>query len=294
MLLNMKCTMEELATAELNEFVDKRGVEDATSVTFGDYTIIECVSDNEQGKVCVAEHSTSSQKIVLKFMRLCSCEGTVSDKRRARAQQEIQVLSSAKHPNIVQYYGSLETPRFVVLALEHLEEDTLLDFMRMRHRLDEKKARVLFKQLVSAMDYLHSHNIVHNNLKMSQIVLKNKKEIRLVGFLSSKKFEWTSEMDPAVALSFTAAPEMINGVKYTGPEVDIWSMGIVLYYILCGKRPFDGASFKIVSSKITTGKFSLPDYLSEEAKDLLTGMLTVDKKLRIKMADVLAHPWITM
>ncbi|KAJ2159782.1 hypothetical protein GGF46_002778 [Coemansia sp. RSA 552] len=257
----------------------------------GDFLIKQVLGKGTFSKVCLAEHRATKQKFALKFIKAKSPQGGSTDKHNIRVEREIKLLSLLYHPNIVRIYDVIQHSKFTMIVMEHNSGGELLHHIRKRGRLHESEARVLFRQIVSAMDYTHRNCIIHRDLKMENIMLDSDGRIRIIDFGFANTFEWDKQLDTFCGSPFYAAPEMVNGIKYTGPEVDVWSMGVILFFMLCGRTPFEGESIKVIYDKISRGRFNLAPFLSKDAQDLLQQILTVDPRMRISMKGIIDHPW---
>ncbi|KAJ1847252.1 hypothetical protein H4S02_004391 [Coemansia sp. RSA 2611] len=258
----------------------------------GDFVIKQALGKGTFSKVCLAEHRATKQKFALKFIKSKSPQGGSTDKHNLRVEREIKLLSLLYHPNIVRIYDVVQNTKFTMIVMEHNSGGELLNHIRKRGRLHESEARGLFRQIVSAMDYTHRNCIIHRDLKMENIMLDHEGRIRIIDYGFANTFEWDKQLDTFCGSPFYAAPEMVNGIKYTGPEVDVWSMGVILFFMLCGRTPFEGASIKVIYDKISRGNFSLPPFLSKDAQHLLQQILTVDPRMRISMKGIVEHPWL--
>ncbi|KAJ2012946.1 hypothetical protein GGI06_003982, partial [Coemansia sp. S85] len=240
----------------------------------GDFIIKQTLGKGTFSKVCMAEHRTTKQNFALKFIKPKSPQGGSTDKHNIRVEREIKLLSLLYHPNIVRLYDVVQTPKFTMIVMEHNSGGELLHNIRKRGRLHENEARGFFRQIVSAMDYTHRNCIIHRDLKLENVMLDHENRIRIIDFGFANTFEWDKQLDTFCGSPFYAAPEMVNGIKYTGPEVDIWSMGVILFFMLCGRTPFEGENLKEIYDKISRGRFTMPPFLSSEAQHLLQQMLT--------------------
>ncbi|KAJ2014403.1 hypothetical protein GGI14_004865 [Coemansia sp. S680] len=257
----------------------------------GEFIIKQTLGKGTFSKVCMAEHRTTKQNFALKFIKPKSPQGGSTDKHNIRVEREIKLLSLLYHPNIVRLYDVVQTPKFTMIVMEHNSGGELLHNIRKRGRLHENEARGFFRQIVSAMDYTHRNCIIHRDLKLENVMLDHENRIRIIDFGFANTFEWDKQLDTFCGSPFYAAPEMVNGIKYTGPEVDIWSMGVILFFMLCGRTPFEGENLKEIYDKISRGRFTMPPFLSGEAQHLLQQMLTVSPKLRISMKGIVEHAW---
>ncbi|KAJ1672439.1 hypothetical protein EV182_007175, partial [Spiromyces aspiralis] len=241
-------------------------------------------------------HRTTKQLAALKFIKPKSSSrgpnADANDKHEIRIEREIKTLSLLYHPHIVRIYDVVRTPRFTMIAMEHIPGGELLQYMRKHGRLKEWEARYFFRQIVSAIDYCHSNCVIHRDLKLENVMLDSDGNVKIIDFGFCNKFYWDRQLDTYCGSPFYAAPEMVKGIKYTGPEVDIWSMGVILFFMLCGRTPFEGENLSEIYARISRGEFILPRTVSEGAGELIHGMLTVDRTRRFTMCQIRTHEWI--
>ena len=195
----------------------------------------------------------------------------------------------------------------------------MLDYIISHGRLKEKQARKFGRQIASALDYCHRNSIVHRDLKIENILISKTGDIKIIDFGLSNLFSPRSHLKTFCGSLYFAAPELLQARQYTGPEVDIWSFGIVLYVLVCGKVPFDDQSMPQLHAKIKKGVVDYPAWLSNgkhmisvvdflfvgfsvepgqlmdspECKSLISKMLVTDPKQRTSLQEIMNHPWIT-
>ncbi|KAI8870851.1 Pkinase-domain-containing protein, partial [Ramicandelaber brevisporus] len=256
----------------------------------GDFVIKHTLGKGTFSKVCLAEHRLTKQKVALKFIKPKTA--SKADKHNTRVEREIKLLSLLYHPHIVRLYDMVQHHKYTMIVMEYTPGGELLQFIRKRGRLSEREARIYFRQIVSALDYCHRNCIIHRDLKLENVMLDGDGRIRLIDFGFSTTFRGDGLLDTFCGSPFYAAPEMVNGIRYIGPEVDIWSLGVILFFMVCGRTPFEGENLKEIYEKISRGHFTLPQYVTSDCTDLLKKMLTVAPKLRIKMQDIRSHRWI--
>lgn len=208
-----------------------------------------------------------------------------------RVLREISLLKAMRHPNIIQLYEIIETPKQLYLIMEYAAHGELFDYIVLHKRVDESTALRLFRQIVSGMAYLHSQSIIHRDLKPENLLLDSNDNIKIVDFGLSNRAPGNCLLKTACGSPCYAPPEMLLGKKYKGPPADIWSCGVVLYALLCGHLPFDDPSTAKLYDKITSADYTVPSHVSKGAKDLVGKMLRVDPAARCSVEEVRKHPW---
>ena len=148
-------------------------------------------------------------------------------------------------------------------------------------RLKEQEALVFLQQIMSGLEYMHSLNIVHRDLKPENLLLDENKNIKIADFGLSTRFVPNGFLKTACGSPCYAAPEMVRGESYIGPQVDVWSSGVVLYAMLCGRLPFEDSNTARLYLKITRGTYEVPNYLSDLSKSLISGMLHLEPPNRM-------------
>ncbi|NWH91453.1 AAPK1 kinase, partial [Aegithalos caudatus] len=193
-------------------------------------------------------------------------------------------------------YQVISTPTDIFMVMEYVSGGELFDYICRNGRLDEKESRRLFQQILSGVDYCHRHMVVHRDLKPENVLLDAHMNAKIADFglsnmMSDGEFLRTSCGSPNYA-----APEVISGRLYAGPEVDIWSSGVILYALLCGTLPFDDDHVPTLFKKICDGIFYTPQYLNPSVISLLKHMLQVDpmkratiRNIRITSLTLLGH-----
>ncbi|KAJ1768850.1 hypothetical protein LPJ74_004542 [Coemansia sp. RSA 1843] len=267
------------------------GRRDRRVTDIGEFRIIKTLGKGTFSKVFMAEHHVTKRKYALKFIKSRPPQGGNAEKHNIRVEREIKLLSILWHPNIVRLYDVSLTPKYTMIVMDYNSGGELLQLVRKRGRLHENEARGFFRQIVSAIDYIHRNCVIHRDLKLENVMLDHENRVHIIDFGFANSFEWDKQLDTFCGSPFYAAPEMVNGIKYTGPEVDIWSMGIILFFLLCGRTPFEGENLKEIYAKISRGKFNLPPYLSKDSQNILQNMLMVNPKLRVTMKGIIDHPW---
>ena len=167
----------------------------------------------------------------------------------------------------------------------------------MKKKLSENESCLFFQQIISGIEYLHKIKYVHRDIKPENLLINEQtKELKIVDFGLSNIFTNPNKtlLSSACGSPSYAAPEMLNGEKYRAPPVDIWSSGIVLYAMICGYLPFEDDDNDILYDKICKGKFTIPNHVSEKARDLLNKILVTDPKKRLTIYQIKNHPWFSL
>ena len=212
--------------------------------------------------------------------------------KEARLLREVALLSLLHHPHIVSLYGYSVTPSYYILFMELVEGGPLLNYIITHGRLKESKAREFFRQLLSAVHYCHYNSIVHRDLKIENILIDNQNQLKVIDFGLSNFYDNSVMLKTVCGSLYYAAPELLSGKPYTGPEVDVWSLGVILFVLCTGKVPFDDKKLPVLHDKIKAGHVEYPSYLSPELRHLLSRMITVHPHQRANLQELLHHVWV--
>ena len=166
--------------------------------------------------------------------------------------------------------------------------------LRAQGRLGENEARHFFQQIISGVEYCHRNMVVHRDLKPENLLLDSKLNVKIADFGLSNVMRDGHFLRTSCGSPNYAAPEVISGRLYAGPEVDVWSCGVILYALLCGSLPFDDESIPNLFKKIKGRIYTLPSHLSPSARDLIARTLLVDPLKRITIPEIRAHPWFVL
>ncbi|KAJ1968179.1 hypothetical protein IWQ62_001398 [Dispira parvispora] len=256
------------------------------------FKLTKCLGRGTFSKVFLGVNKTTEEQVALKFIK--NRPASKSDKHDVRVQRETNILTVINHPNIIRIMKRADTKNNTVLVMEYAQGGELLSYIRQHGRLREEEARRFFREVISAIDYCHQHGILHRDLKLENIMLDQKKRVKIIDFGFANIFFRDRLLDTFCGSPFYAAPEMVNGVRYRGPEVDIWSMGVILFFMLIGRTPFEGENLREIYQKISQGMYTIPPHMniSNAAADLIRHMLNTNKETRINMTQVRLHPWV--
>ncbi|NXL95038.1 NUAK2 kinase, partial [Alectura lathami] len=206
-------------------------------------------------------------------------------------RREIEIMSSLNHPHIIAVHEVFENSSKIVIVMEYASKGDLYDYISERQRLSEQEARHFFRQVVSAVYYCHKNGIVHRDLKLENILLDANGNIKIADFGLSNVYQQDKFLQTYCGSPLYASPEIINGRPYKGPEVDSWSLGVLLYILVHGTMPFDGHDYKTLVKQITSGDYREPTKLSD-ACGLIRWMLMVNPERRATIEDIATHWWV--
>ncbi|KAL6298021.1 hypothetical protein BKA93DRAFT_106695 [Sparassis latifolia] len=250
----------------------------------GNYTLGKVIGEGTYGKVRLGVHRLTGTRVAIK---------QIPKAMSASLTREIHHHRQLHHPHVTQLYEVIATESNIWLVTELCSGGELFDYLAEKGRLDEAETRVLFGQLCLAVAYVHEKGIVHRDLKLENVLLDERCRVKLGDFGFTREFERGTLLETFCGTTGYASPEMLLAKKYLGPEVDIWSLGIILYTLLTGTLPFDDDDDSVMKEKVVKGVFEDPEWLSDEARDLIKSILQVDPSVRPQISQILAHPWFT-
>ncbi|KAI4160197.1 MAG: hypothetical protein LQ342_005909 [Letrouitia transgressa] len=253
----------------------------------GHYDIKKTLGEGSFGKVKLAVHRISGQEVALKII---SRKKLISRDMAGRVEREIQYLQLLRHPHIIKLYTVITTSTDIIMVLEYAG-DELFDYLVKHGKMPEAKARRFFQQIVCAVEYCHRHKIVHRDLKPENLLLDGALNVKIADFGLSNIMTDGNFLKTSCGSPNYAAPEVISGKLYAGPEVDVWSCGVILYVLLVGRLPFDDEFIPALFKKISAGSYNTPHYLSSGARHIIHKMLKVNPMQRITVQEIRQDPW---
>lgn len=256
-------------------------------VRIGQYHLLQTLGTGSFGKVKLAVHSVTGHKVAMKIINR---KKIINMDMTPRVKREIQYLKLLRHPHIIKLYEVITTPTDIIMVIEYAGGE-LFNYIVEKGKMPEDEARRFFQQIICAIEYCHRHKIVHRDLKPENLLLDDQLNVKIGDFGLSNIMQDGDFLKTSCGSPNYAAPEVISGKLYAGPEIDIWSCGVILYVMLCGRLPFDDEYIPTLFKKINGGVYSLPSYLSPETKYLLSQMLIVDPVKRITISEIRSLPW---
>ncbi|CAG8515140.1 6332_t:CDS:2 [Paraglomus occultum] len=267
----------------------------------GPYVLTKTLGAGSMGKVKLAVHEHTGEKLAVKIIPRVqpgdrdnkeNDSSNKDDNKETRTIREAAIMLLLHHPYIVQLKEVIVLPHHYYMFFEYVNGGQMLDYIISHGKLKEKQARKFARQIVSALDYCHRNSIVHRDLKIENILISKSGSIKIIDFGLSNLYSPRSHLSTFCGSLYFAAPELLNAKVYTGPEVDVWSFGIVLFVLVCGRVPFDDQSMPALHAKIKRGVVEYPPWLSSECKSLLSRMLVTDPMKRASLSEVMNHQWM--
>ncbi|XP_077993366.1 uncharacterized protein LOC144447308 isoform X2 [Glandiceps talaboti] len=256
----------------------------------GLYDLEETLGRGHFAIVKLARHVFTGEKVAVKVID----KNKLDEVSRAHLFQEVRCMKLVQHPHVVKLYEVIDTQTKLYLILELGDGGDMYDYiMKYEKGLDEDSARTYFRQIIHAISYCHKLHVVHRDLKPENVVFfKQQKIVKLTDFGFSNKFLPGEKLDTSCGSLAYSAPEILLGDSYDAPAVDVWSLGVLLYMLVTGCPPFNEANDSETLTMIMDCKYTLPDYLSEECKNLIKQMLIRDPENRATLDDIENDQWL--
>nr|XP_029543844.1 MAP/microtubule affinity-regulating kinase 3 isoform X1 [Oncorhynchus nerka] len=242
----------------------------------GNYRLLKTIGKGNFAKVKLARHILTGREVAIKIID----KTQLNSNSLQKLFREVRIMKLLNHPNIVKLFEVIETERTLYLVMEYASGGEVFDYLVAHGRMKEKEARAKFRQIVSAVQYCHQKHIVHRDLKAENLLLDADMNIKIADFGFSNEFTMGNKLDTFCGSPPYAAPELFQGKKYDGPEVDVWSLGVILYTLVSGSLPFDGQNLKELRERVLRGKYRIPFYMSTDCENLLKRFLVLNPAKR--------------
>uniref|UniRef100_A0A7N8XLL1 MAP/microtubule affinity-regulating kinase 3 n=1 Tax=Mastacembelus armatus TaxID=205130 RepID=A0A7N8XLL1_9TELE len=254
----------------------------------GNYRLLKTIGKGNFAKVKLARHILTGREVAIKIIDKTQLNPTSLQK----LFREVRIMKILNHPNIVKLFEVIETEKTLYLVMEYASGGEVFDYLVAHGRMKEKEARAKFRQIVSAVQYCHQKHIVHRDLKAENLLLDADMNIKIADFGFSNEFTVGGKLDTFCGSPPYAAPELFQGKKYDGPEVDVWSLGVILYTLVSGSLPFDGQNLKELRERVLRGKYRIPFYMSTDCENLLKRFLVLNPGKRGTLEQIMKDRWI--
>uniref|UniRef100_A0A8C5GDI9 non-specific serine/threonine protein kinase n=1 Tax=Gouania willdenowi TaxID=441366 RepID=A0A8C5GDI9_GOUWI len=238
----------------------------------GNYRLLKTIGKGNFAKVKLARHILTGKEVAIKIIDKTQLNPT----------------------SLQKLFEVIETEKTLYLIMEYASGGEVFDYLVAHGRMKEREARAKFRQIVSAVHYCHQRNIVHRDLKAENLLLDADANIKIADFGFSNEFTAGSKLDTFCGSPPYAAPELFQGKKYDGPEVDIWSLGVILYTLVSGSLPFDGQNLKELRERVLRGKYRVPFYMSTDCEGILRRFLVLNPTKRCSLEQIMRDKWINV
>ncbi|XP_017381834.1 serine/threonine-protein kinase MARK1 isoform X10 [Cebus imitator] len=256
----------------------------------GNYRLQKTIGKGNFAKVKLARHVLTGREVAVKIIDKTQLNPTSLQK----LFREVRIMKILNHPNIVKLFEVIETEKTLYLVMEYASGGEVFDYLVAHGRMKEKEARAKFRQIVSAVQYCHQKCIVHRDLKAENLLLDGDMNIKIADFGFSNEFTVGNKLDTFCGSPPYAAPELFQGKKYDGPEVDVWSLGVILYTLVSGSLPFDGQNLKELRERVLRGKYRIPFYMSTDCENLLKKLLVLNPIKRGSLEQIMKDRWMNV
>ncbi|XP_019380393.1 PREDICTED: serine/threonine-protein kinase SIK1 isoform X1 [Gavialis gangeticus] len=254
----------------------------------GFYDIEHTLGKGNFAVVKLARHRVTKTQVAIKIIDKTRLDPSNLEK----IYREVQIMKLLNHPHIIKLYQVMETKDMLYIVTEFAKNGEMFDHLTSNGHLSESEARKKFWQILSAVEYCHSHHIVHRDLKTENLLLDANMNIKLADFGFGNFYKSGEPLSTWCGSPPYAAPEVFEGKEYEGPHLDIWSLGVVLYVLVCGSLPFDGPNLPTLRQRVLEGRFRIPYFMSQDCETLIRRMLVVDPAKRITIAQIKQHKWM--
>ncbi|KAH8387277.1 hypothetical protein KR093_006046, partial [Drosophila rubida] len=254
----------------------------------GFYDIERTIGKGNFAVVKLARHRITKNEVAIKIIDKSQLDHTNLQK----VYREVEIMKKLKHPHIIKLYQVMETKNMIYIVSEYASQGEIFDYIAKYGRMSETAARFKFWQIISAVEYCHKKGIVHRDLKAENLLLDFSMNIKIADFGFSNHFKPGELLATWCGSPPYAAPEVFEGKQYTGPEIDIWSLGVVLYVLVCGALPFDGSTLQSLRDRVLSGRFRIPFFMSSECEHLIRRMLVLEPTRRYTIEQIKRHRWM--
>ena len=262
----------------------KENINQINELLKSSYKIIGILGKGAFGIVKLGIHLPTNEKVAIKII------SKTNEKHNILTETEISILKSINHQNIIKVYDVIETKEYYYIIFEYISGGELQKYIQIQGRLNQNTIMKIFYQLILGISYLHNNNIIHRDLKPENILLTKNEEIKIIDFGLAIKLNNNNTLLKSQCGSINyCSPEIIKGEEYNGKLADIWSIGIILYYMNCGDLPFIGKNNKEIQKNIINCKIEYPSNIPFIIKDLLSKILVINPNNRISIKDIMKH-----
>ncbi|OHT07205.1 CAMK family protein kinase [Tritrichomonas foetus] len=254
----------------------------------GKYRISRVIGDGSFSTVKLGFHIFTNEPVAVKIIS----KSTLTEQSQIdQLHERIAIIQRFDHPGIIKLIEVIEDETTFYVVLEYCGGGELFDFIIARKRVEEPLAKRFFKQIVLAVGYCHSQNVIHRDLKPENLLLTENNTVKLIDFgLCNTQAD--QPLHDRCGSACYIAPEALTTTQYYGIPADIWSLGVILYALVDGSLPWNYQDPNQMFQQITTGSFPMPTGITPQCQDILRGMLNPDASQRFNIDAILMHPWL--
>uniref|UniRef100_A0A0A1XES8 non-specific serine/threonine protein kinase n=1 Tax=Zeugodacus cucurbitae TaxID=28588 RepID=A0A0A1XES8_ZEUCU len=272
----------------LSTLASKTTLKPKEPIRVGFYDIERTIGKGNFAVVKLARHRITKNEVAIKIIDKSQLDSVNLQK----VYREVEIMKRLNHPHIIKLYQVMETKNMIYIVSEYASQGEIFDYIAKFGRMSEGSARSKFWQILSAVEYCHMKNIVHRDLKAENLLLDINMNIKIADFGFSNHFKVGELLATWCGSPPYAAPEVFEGKQYTGPEIDIWSLGVVLYVLVCGALPFDGSTLQSLRDRVLSGRFRIPFFMSSDCEHLIRRMLVLEPSRRYTINQIKSHRWV--
>ena len=243
------------------------------------------------GKVNIGLNILTGRIVAIKSFNK---KNIISESAKKKILYETNLMRGLFHPSVTKILETFESENYMLIIMEYISGGNLQSFVKKRRKLGEKTAKILFRQIIQGIKYIHSRGIVHRDIKLENILLDLNNIIKICDFGVGKLIKPSTILKDQCGTPVYMAPEIIKGQGYHGFPVDIWSAGIALFIMLSGTLPFNKSKENGLEYSILNKELPKINGVSEEANNLLKNILEKDPNKRYTANQILEHPWMNM
>ncbi|KAK0098691.1 hypothetical protein PV326_005102 [Microctonus aethiopoides] len=257
-------------------------------IRVGFYEIEGTIGKGNFAVVKLARHRITKTEVAIKIIDKTQLDSTNLEK----VYREVEIMKQLEHPHIVKLYQVMQTKNMIYMVCEYANKGEIFDYIARYGRMEESRARATFAQILSAVEYCHAIGVAHRDLKAENLLLDAQMNVKIADFGFSNRFVPGEKLSTWCGSPPYAAPEVFRGKHYAGPEIDIWSLGVVLYVLVCGALPFDGSTLQSLRDRVLSGRFRIPYFMSTDCESLVRKMLVLEPTKRYTIPQIKRHRWM--
>lgn len=233
-------------------------------------------------------YDPDKRRVAIKIINKKKCDKEFRTKFLPR---ELQIFSALLHPNIVEIYDIIHIRYNVYIVMEYAGKDNLQNYLKLRGKLPEPRARNMMASILGAIEYLHNKDIAHRDLKCGNILINSRNQLKITDFGFARIMVPDKLSETFCGSIAYSAPEVLQKIPYRPRLQDVWGLGVITYQMVVGKLPFDEMNMKKMIRVQTKQQFELPQHLSVAIKELIQSVLEPNPDKRLSLAGFIAHPW---